>query len=356
MTELLRPQAAGLRIAAPVLQRWAAGVLQSLGVGVDHAQATATALVRTSLRGVDTHGIARLPAYAERIRDGGIHCHARPRIEDRHGMLHCHGDHALGQPVLALALRACLDRVTDPAAPQALASCHIQACGHLGALGVLLLPAVEHGCMALLCQRTPPIMALPGATRPALGNNPLAFAAPLAGRPPLVFDMALSAVARGAVMAAVREGRGEIPRDWALDASGQPTSDPRAALGGFMQPMAGHKGLGLAMVVECLAGALGAGLAPQPASGPASGAAADASAWLLVINPALAAESRQGFDAGMAHWLAGLLASQGGQARYPGLRQHQCEQQRLADGIPVTAALAEELQALARLSGVALSS
>lgn len=354
MTEHDDTQAPALHIRAPVLQDWATRVLQSLGVDADHARSAATALVRTSLRGVDTHGISRLPSYAERIREGRIHRHARPRLQERHGMLHCHGDHALGQPVLALALDACLERVAGPHSSQALVACHIDACGHLGALGVLLLPAVERGCMALLCQRTPPIMALPGAARPALGNNPIAFAAPVAGQPPLVFDMALSAVARGAVVAAVREGRPEIPRDWALDSDGQPTSDPQAALAGAMQPMAGHKGLGLAMVVECLAGALGGGaLAPMAA---APGSAADASAWLLVVNPALAAASRQGFDACMAHWIDGLLQSQGPQARYPGLRQHQCEQQRLAHGIPVTAALAGQLQALARLSGVALQS
>lgn len=353
MTEHPDPQAPALRISAPALQDWATRVLQSLGVDADHARSAATALVRTSLRGVDTHGIARLPSYVERIRDGSIHRQARPRMQERHGMLHCHGDHALGQPVLALALDACLDRVAGQGAGQALVACHIEACGHLGALGVLLLPAVERGCMALLCQRTPPIMALPGAARPALGNNPIAFAAPVAGQPPLVFDMALSAVARGAVVAAVREGRAYIPSDWALDRDGQPTTDPQAALAGAMQPMAGHKGLGLAMVVECLAGALGAA-APAPAAG-VTGSAADASAWLLVLNPALAAASRQGFDAHMAHWIDGLLRSQGPQARYPGLRQHQCEQQRLAHGIPVTAALAGELQALARLSGVALS-
>jgi LDH2 family malate/lactate/ureidoglycolate dehydrogenase len=198
-------------------------------------------------------------------------------------------------------------------------------------------------------------MAMPGATRPALGNNPIAFAAPVAGRPPLVFDMALSAVARGAVMAAARDGHAQIPSHWALDAHGHPTTDPHAALQGAMQPMAGHKGLGLAMVVECLAGALGGGLFQPAVPGSAEGSAANACAFLLVINPALAAPSPQGFDNYMANWITGLLAAQGTQGRYPGLRQHECELQRRAEGIPLSSALINELQALARLSGVALA-
>lgn len=154
-------------------------------------------------------------------------------------------------------------------------------------------------------------------------------------------------------MAAAREGRAQIPPDWALDAQGRPTSDPEAALGGAMQPMAGHKGLGLAMVVECLAGALGGPL-QRAASAPSTGSAADASAFLLVINPGLAAPPQPGFDAHMAASMAALVQAQGDAARYPGLRQHQCEQQRRASGIPLTPALAAELQALAQRSGVAL--
>lgn len=351
MTDSLNPQADAVRMPAAALQAWAAGVLQAFDVNACHAQATAQALVRTSLRGVDTHGVARLPPYVQRIREGTIHTRAKPSLQERNGLLRCDGDHALGQPVLELALRACLDRV----ASQAVVACHIEACGHLGALGVLLLPAVDQGCMALLCQRTPSIMAMPGATQPALGNNPIAFAAPVAGRPPLVFDMALSAVARGAVMAAARDGHAQIPSHWALDAYGHPTTDPHAALQGAMQPMAGHKGLGLAMVVECLAGALGGGLFQPAVPGSAEGSAANACAFLLVINPALAAPSPQGFDNYMANWITGLLAAQGTQGRYPGLRQHECELQRRAEGIPLSSALINELQALARLSGVALA-
>ena len=331
-------------------------MLQHSGVPADDAALAARALIRTSLRGIDTHGIARLPGYVDKLRAGEVNARPVPRFADRHGLQVCLGDGGLGQVVLARSLQ----HVLALSSQASVVACSIEDCGHLGALGVLLLPVAEAGCMALLCQRTPPIMALPGAKAPAIGNNPLAFVAPVAGQAPLVFDMALSTVARGRVADAAREGTAAIPLDWALDASGQPTDDPVAALAGAMQPVAGYKGLGLATLVECLAGSLRSSPAVQAGlSGSAqhtsgsAGSASGASAFLLVIHPALAV-GRALFDAHMRAWVDHFLQAGGAQARYPGQRQHACEQERLAQGIPVPHALLQKLQALGLETGNAL--
>lgn len=332
------------------LQHWAGAVLATQGVGGADAALTARLLVRTSLRGIDTHGIARLPGYVDRLASGEVNAQARPRTEETApGWLRCDGDYGLGQVVATHAF----DEAMDRACHRPLVACHIRATGHLGALAVYVAAAAEQGFFALLCQRTPPVMALPGASGPVIGNNPLAFALPVTGRAPLVFDMAHSVVARGHVAQAAREGQQTIPPDWALGPDGQPTADPALALRGAMQPMAGHKGLGLAMLVECLATSMGGLIAPAAAASGTAGSTADASAFALVINPALTT-GRAAFDASVAAWLQTYLQAGGPGARYPGQRQAACEERRSRDGIPLPPGLLAELRALSERTGCPL--
>lgn len=341
---------APVSVPPAVLMPWVSQVLQQCGVRPDDAQVTAHALIRTSLRGIDTHGIARLPAYVERLAKGDFNAQAQPTIATQYGLLRCHGDDGLGQVVVDRALQACLQQAQH----SAVVACHIEACGHLGALGVLLLPAVEAGCVAFLCQQTPPIMALPGASAAAIGNNPLAFAIPVNDKPPVLFDTALSAVARGHILTAAREGGTPIPAHWALDVHGHVTRDPRAALEGALQPMGGYKGLGLAMLVECLAGAL---RSEQPRSDiddlkESGGSAGHLSAFLLLINPRFAS-NRDMFSTHTHAWLH-TLTSSSPDARYPGERQHRCEEQRRFDGIPLPEEILHQLHMLAVATGVKL--
>lgn len=332
---------------ATALQDWASAVLATQGVDSANAALTARLLVRTSLRGIDTHGIARLPGYVDRLASGEVNAHATPRTEEAApGWLRCDGQGGLGQVVAWHAFGQAMARARQ----QPLVACHVRATGHLGALAVYVAAAAEQGFFAFLCQRTPPVMALPGASGPVIGNNPLAFALPVAGRAPLVFDMANSVVARGHVAQAVREGQAAIPSEWALGPDGQPTTDPVRALQGAMQPIAGHKGLGLAMLVECLAASMGGiASAPDAATGTA-GSAANASAFALVINPALTT-GREAFDASVSAWLQTYLQAGGPGARYPGQRQATCAQQRSRDGIPLPAGLRAELRALGERTG-----
>ncbi|MDM0113740.1 Ldh family oxidoreductase [Variovorax sp. J22R133] len=328
------------------LLAWTIGVLDHEGVAGDAAHTAANVLVRTSLRGIDTHGLSRLPAYVEKLMSGEVNARPAIGLETRDGMMHCHGDGGLGQVVIPFAL----ERTMHAARTSALVACRIDSTGHLGALGTLVLPAAEQGFLAILCQRTPPIMALPGSIGPAIGNNPIAFACPLAGHPPLVFDMAHSVVARGHVMQASREGRGAIPGDWALGPDGAPTSDPALAMQGAMQPIAGHKGMGLAMLVECLAGSLNGVMPPEGSpGGQGKGSASNASAFLVVINPALAI-GEQAFNQSVSAWLHTFLKASGPNARYPGQRQGASEELRRREGIPVPDGLLAELQATGRLA------
>lgn len=349
------PEAANT-LDSGTLQAWSTRVLMGFGVAEEPAALTAGLLVRTSLRGIDTHGISRLPGYVDKLTSGEVNAHAVPRIDAdmgaagaAAGWLRCDGDGGLGQVVASFALEQSMARARQ----QPLVACHIRATGHLAALAVYVAAAAEQGFFAFLCQRTPPVMALPGASGPVIGNNPLAFALPLAGRAPLVFDMANSVVARGHVAQAVREGQDIIPPEWALGPDGQPTTDPVLALQGAMQPIAGHKGLGLAMLVECLAASLGGITSAPNAAGGTAGSAANASAFALVINPALTT-GREAFDASVSAWMQTYLKAGGTGARYPGQRQAECELQRRRDGVPLPAGLLAELRALGERTGLPL--
>jgi LDH2 family malate/lactate/ureidoglycolate dehydrogenase len=329
------------------LTAWITDAFAGCGVGQDDAAAAAQVIVRTSLRGIDTHGVARVPAYVDQLRAGLTRAQARPRTAGSHGFLHCDGDGALGQLSAGVAMRAAIEQARDTA----IVAGTVSNSGHMGALGLYALQAAERGLIAFICQRTPPIMALPGSTDRAIGNNPIAYAFPVPGGVPLVFDMASSKVARGNVLAAARQKATAIPEGWAIDPSGNPTTDPLAALAGSMLPMSGHKGIGLAMLVEGLAGSLsGMDYEGPGAAGAMPGGVATASAFLFVINPDHMC-GREAFQRHMAEWIAHYLAVSGAQARYPGQRQAWCEEERLVQGIPMDAELVGQLRQLGTLVG-----
>jgi LDH2 family malate/lactate/ureidoglycolate dehydrogenase len=325
------------RFASKPMETWVCAILKHHHVETAAARDTARLLVRTSLRAIDTHGIARLPQYVERLKSGLINVQARPRVKDVHGALVCDGAGGLGQHVASVAMTGALQR----AQTQALVGCTLRHCGHLAALGVIALEAAERGMVAILMQRTIPLLALPGYHGRAIGNNPLAFSMPVPDGPPVVFDMAMSEVAFGRIMEAHREGRSTIPQDWALDSEGQPTIDVEQALRGAMLPTGGHKGIGLAMLVECLAGSL------------SSSGGVDPGGFLLVVNPALLV-GQQAFDQSVQEWLSTYRESAGVSGRYPGERQALSEVERQRDGIPIGSGLLQQLWQIANDAAIDL--
>ncbi|GAA4326127.1 Ldh family oxidoreductase [Pigmentiphaga soli] len=336
------------RYAAAELQDWIGRMYLAAGVRRQDALATARVLVRTSLRGIDTHGVARVLVYLEKIRSGEINAQPAFRENERAGVLYFDGDGGLGQSVASAAVGAAIARARTAPVVTAI----IRGSGHLAALGLFALEAAEQGMVALICQETPPLMAPLGSSRAAIGNNPIAFAAPVAGGPPLVVDMATSVVARGNVLQAVRDGAVEIPLDWAIGPDGQPTTDPQQALKGAMQPIAGHKGVGLAMMVQVLAGSLsGSATAASAAAHGATSSAGNVSAFLLVIDPAQVI-GRVAFDDHMAAWLGTYLEAAGPSGRYPGQRAAQCEADRAVGGIPVPAGIVRELERAGEIAGL----
>ena len=333
------------------LAHWTTRILEFCEVPHEDARLAGELLVRSELRGYATHGLSRLPSYVQRLRANDFN----PRPNMRHrgfaGGIVLDADSAMGHVAGPHAVRLAREALETSASVLVA----IQSCGHLGALGMHALLAAEAGYFCLMGQRTPPLLAMEGFQGAAIGHNPIAFACPAPGEPPIVFDIACSVAARGHILLAARDGR-PIPEGWALDTQGRPTTNAQEALDGALLPMGGHKGIGIAMMVECLAGALAAtaaSLEPEANRLPSAGAMGGQGGFLWMINPRAFVQDDL-FAACMTQWIERYQSSGGDAAHLPGRRGALLEAKYREQGVTLPPALLQELHALGERCAIAL--
>ena len=242
------------------LREFAETILTAKGARPAEARIVADTLIEADRRSVHTHGLIRLPSYCAQIDAGEIDLRAEPRIEREHGpTAWIDGGLAFGAVTGTFAMSEALARAEQYGVGLVAA----RRCTHFGTASYYALRAAERGVVGIAATNTPGVMAPWGGAEARLGNNPFALAAPLAGRPPFVLDMAQSAVSRGRIKLAELNGE-RIPTGWALDPEGRPATDPSQALAGALLPFGGYKGYALALAVEFLTGVLaGGGLSPE---------------------------------------------------------------------------------------------
>lgn len=229
----------------------------------DVAASVARALVQAEIDGQKGHGLSRVPSYAAQSRSGKVDGHATPTWQQTRAgtaMVDVRGGFAYPAFDLAIA------ELPNLAASSGIAAAGFVRSHHAGVLGWHMERLAEQGLLAIAFANTPQAMTAWGGTRAVFGTNPIAFAAPRRSGPAIVIDLALSLVARGKIQTAAQRGE-TIPPDWAFDATGQPTTDAKAAMAGTLAPMGGAKGAALALMVEVLAAALtGASFASEASS------------------------------------------------------------------------------------------
>jgi (2R)-3-sulfolactate dehydrogenase (NADP+) len=227
-------------------------VLTASRVSETAAAAVAAALVAAEADGLASHGLSRLPAYADQARSGKVAGTAEPVLtRTARAALRVDARDGFAYPALALGLAAATDLVPETGVVAlAIANSH-----HFGVAGHHVEKLAARGLIGMGFGNSPGAIAAWGGARPLFGTNPIAFACPRQGMPPVVIDLSLSKVARGKIMVAAQRGEA-IPEGWALDAAGQPTVDAKAALGGTMLPMGDARGAQLVLMVELLAAAL----------------------------------------------------------------------------------------------------
>jgi (2R)-3-sulfolactate dehydrogenase (NADP+) len=316
----------------------AVGVLTAAGVSLPNADAVAKALVAAEADGLASHGLSRLPAYADQAKAGKVDGKAVPVLtENAPGALMADARDGFAFPAIGLALA----RAAEMAGRAGVVGVGVTNSHHFGAAGYHVEPLAARGLVALAFGNSPAGIAPWGGSRALFGTNPIAFACPREGAPPLVIDLSLSKVARGKIMVAAQKGE-PIPEGWALDAEGRPTRDAKAAMAGTMLPMGDAKGAALVLMVEILAAVLtGANFGYEASSFfDAKGPPPRVGQFFLIINPARFAGS--GFAARVATLAKAILDQKG--TRLPGDRRLALRAKSAEDGIAVPAELLVDLK------------
>jgi len=231
------------------LQRYAAALLVGGGFGRKQAQQTAEVLVWANARGVDSHGVLRIPRYVEMVEAGTIKPDAEPAVVERKGAISVL---EAGRAPGASAVIAAMQEAIEQASKFGVGWCSARNITHAGAIGYFALQAASKGFVGIVMTASGPLMAYQGSRGSAVSTNPLAIAVPSQGEP-IVLDMSTANVALGKVMAARDAGR-SIPSDWGVDDAGQPTTDPNQVA--TLTPLGGPKGSGLSLMIEILASVL----------------------------------------------------------------------------------------------------
>ncbi|MGX9352927.1 Ldh family oxidoreductase [Shimia sp. W99] len=319
--------------------------LVAAGTSEENARPLAVATAATEADGVASHGLAYIPIYCEHVQCGKVDGQAIPVVtQPRPGVVTV--DAATG--FAHAAIDAGFDRLIPLAREQGIAALAIHNSYNCGVLGYHTYRLAQAGLLGIGFTNAPASIAPSGGARPVVGTNPFSIAAPGAdGEPAVLIDQSASTIAKSEVMKYAREGK-PIPVGWALDAGGNPTTDPEVGLKGSMAPSGGYKGVGVALLTEIMAAAMtGAtlGIHASPFSGTAGGPPRTGQMF-LAIDPG--ATSSGGFADRMRD-LVGAIRDQEG-AHLPGDGRRNKRVAAREDGVAVNTATLARIEAVLQAS------
>jgi len=311
-------------------------------------------MTEADLQGSDGHGVIRLPQYLKRLRAGGINKQPAIRVVlERAAMAVVDGDNGMGHLVVSKAVDIAIAKARETG----IAWVGTRYSNHAGPASLYARRPLQHDMLGLYfavgnANHLPPW----GGMEMLLSTNPIAAGIPAGEEPPVILDMATTVTAYGKVKAKAKRGE-QMPVGWMIDRQGQPLLDPNRAGEGFLLPIGGHKGYGLALIVGLLAGTLG---------GAAMGrdvidfnadhvSVTNTGQAILVIDLAAFGAPGQFKDR-----VDRLVRDIRGSERLPGVERiwlpgeqsHQKRQRYAELGIPISAALLDELNTLARELGI----
>ncbi len=241
------------RIAVAQLRRFLTQSMEQLGLPTDDAAIVGDLMTEAEAQGSDGHGAIRLIPYARRIRAGGMNLRPSIRVlKEKPGMALLDGDNGMGHLVMQRATQMAIEKARN---------CGVAWVGsrlsnHAGPASLYARMALKHDMIGMYfavgnANHLPPW----GGLDMLLSTNPIAVALPAGEEPPVVLDMATTVAAYGKVKAKAQRGE-QMPVGWMIDRTGQPLTDPKRADEGFLMPIGGYKGYGLALIVGILAGTL----------------------------------------------------------------------------------------------------
>jgi ureidoglycolate dehydrogenase (NAD+) len=336
-------------IGAADLAAFAARLFASRGMSQPHAEQVADVLVWADLRGIDSHGVERLPSYLSLIERGAMNPKAAPVLHDAApAMFRIDADRAAGPVPMIMAADEAMRRARTFGIAMGL----VCRSAHTGAVGYYVQKAAREGFVAMVMGSGPPLMAYQGARAASLSTSPLSIGVPGGPDGALVLDMATSVASNGKLKQAQRE-KAPIPLGWALDASGAPTTDASKAV--ISLPIGGPKGAGLGLMFECVTSVLAGAPLIANMIGPGKSSFHMQSELFIAID-ASKFRTRADYESdieALAQAIKGLpRADENQPIRLPGERAEAEARRRAADGVPISARLRAQLNELADTCGV----
>jgi len=350
MTTTVAPET----ISASRLHTFATNVLQRVGMDADDATATADAMIWAELRDLPMHGVSgKLAQCAKRIKNGvtAVGVDFTP-VRETPSTVVFDAKNAWGQVSGTRAMNAAIAK----ARTQGVGVAVVRNSSSAAAMGYYTTLAITERMVGAAITNGPPLMPPPGGTTRVVGNQGFAFGAPAKRHAPLVFDSALSLISTGEIHTAQERGE-QLAPGLMLDAKGQPTTDPAAALAGLYVPIGGHRGFGLALMWEVLTGVLsgGAFFGPEVGAPDVYDRRQGVSHFFLALDPTVSMPYEVFVDR-VDRLIDDVHASppaSGVAAIYvPGERGQRISEQRQRDGIPIAAKRLATLRALADDVGV----
>jgi LDH2 family malate/lactate/ureidoglycolate dehydrogenase len=347
------PSPAGVVVTtAEDLERFVRDVFGRAGMSAEHAGTVADVLVWANLRGVDSHGVMRIPRYVEMIDTGVVN--PKPAMATRTetaAAIVIEADRAIGPVAMTAAMSAAVGKAREAGVGLAL----LRATTHTAALGYYTLKAAQAGMAAMALAGSWPNMAYHGARAAGVSTSPISIAVPGGAQGPVVLDMGAGVVAVGKLTQARKTGQ-PIPAGWALDARGNPTTDPQAAE--IPLPLGGPKGSGLALMIELITSLIVANpILADHLDGTPGGRRHKQNGFALAIDIARFADPlayRHEVDRLIRVLKALPRDPDVVEILMPGERGSRTLAERRREGIPIPRAIFDDLASVAQQFGVAL--
>ena len=246
-----------MRVPFGDLKNFCKEAYRKAGVLEPEAEIVADLLVRSDLRGVETHGVTRLPIYIQRLQKGYVRKECEITVLKEKGptaFLEAHG--SMGHVVAYKSMEKAIQKAEE----HGLGWVSVKDSGHFGVAALFPMMALKKDFIGYIVSNTAPMMFPLGGKERIVGNNPVAYALPADQCLPVVLDFSLSVVSSGKLILCRKKGE-KIPLGWAVDKEGVPTEDPYEGYegGGSLAPVGGHKGYGLVLVHEMLTAVLTGG-------------------------------------------------------------------------------------------------
>jgi L-2-hydroxycarboxylate dehydrogenase (NAD+) len=341
-------------VSHEALRRFIESAFLSAGLPGPDAAQVAALMAEADLQGSDGHGVIRLPPYMKRLRAGGINRQPNIRIvQERPAMAVVDGDNGMGHLVVTRAV----DIAIEKARSAGVAWVSTRYSNHAGPASLYARMPLQHDMLGLYfavgnANHLPPW----GGMDMLLSTNPIAAGIPAGDEPPVVLDMATTVAAYGKVKALAKRGE-QMPSGWMIDREGQPLLDPKRASEGFLLPIGGHKGYGLALMVGLLAGTLGgAAMGREVVDFNADHVSVTNTGQSILVIDLSAfgdpAQFKQAVDTLVRDIRGSERLPNVDRIWLPGEQSHEKRQRHAREGIPLMPALLDELDTLAAELGI----